>query len=316
MNKLFKFTLIILLIGFLFFSFREKIEGRFGVILRNVQSIYDPCGAPITYSLGSFDQRFGVSKDDFLSALKESENMWEKEINKDLFLYVPSDGRLKINLIYDYRQEATSKLKSLGMSVDENKATYDELNAKYTELNALYKEAKLNYDNRLSLFNKRVEAYDAQVTFWNSKGGAPKKDYEKLQAERVIIETEIKELENLKNIVNEYVSNIRSLVVVINSIANELNIDVRKYNDIGSSLGEEFEEGVYRNDGMGKEEIDIYEFNSRNKLIRVLAHELGHALSLPHVEDKLAIMYKLNISKNQTLSLADINELKTRCRIK
>lgn len=316
MKKFLKYVVFILFVGFFIFIFRERIEGRLGVILRNIQSVYSPCSTPITYSLGLFDQRFGISKDDFLNTLEESENIWEKEIDKNLFLYVKEGGVLKINLIYDYRQEATSKLKSLGMSVDENKATYDELNAKYTELNALYKEAKLNYDNRLNLFNKMVEEYDTQVTFWNGKGGAPKKEYGELQAKRVVIEAEIKELEHLKNIVNDYVSNIRSLVVVINSIASELNIDVRKYNDIGSSLGDEFQEGVYRNDGMGKEEIDIYEFNSHSKLVRVLAHELGHALDLPHVEDKLAIMYKLNMSKTQTLSTADINELKIRCRIK
>src|SRR3989339_316668 len=315
MKNIFKFTVYILLIGFFVFIFKDPIEKRLQLILSNIQSIYDPCGTPIAYSLGAFDSRFGLSKEEFLGVLKESESIWEKEIGKNLFQY-DTQGKLEVNLIYDYRQEATSKLKSLGMSVDQSRSTYDELNAKYVELNALYKEAKINYDTRLSVFNKRVEEYDRQVTFWNAKGGAPKKDYENLQAEKAVIEAEIKELEVLKNIVNEYVSRIRSIVVVINSIANELNLDVREYNQIGDSLGDEFEEGVYRNNGEGKEEIDIYEFNSHAKLLRVLSHELGHALSLPHVEDKTAIMYKLNVSKNQILTGDDIASLKTRCGIK
>lgn len=315
MKKVFKFSIYILVIAVFAVTFKEPIKERYQLVVGSIQSIHDPCGTPIAYSLGIFDSRFGLSKEEFLGVLKESENIWEKEIDKNLFQYDPQ-GNLKVNLIYDYRQEATSKLKSLGMSVDQSRSTYDELNAKYVELNALYKEAKANYDARLDVFNKKVEEYDRQVTFWNAKGGAPKKDYEKLQAERAVIEAEIKELEVLKNIVNEYVSNIRSLVVVINSIANELNLDVQEYNQIGDSLGDEFEEGVYRNDGKGGEEIDIYEFNSRAKLLRVLSHELGHALSLPHVEDKTAIMYKLNVSKNQTLTPDDIAALKTRCGIK
>lgn len=49
--------------------------------------------------------------------------------------------------------------------------------------------------------------------------------------------------------------------------------------------------------------------------MRVLAHELGHALGLDHVDDKEAIMYQLNQGDNLTLSEADIKALKTKCGI-
>src|SRR3989338_684572 len=75
-----------------------------------------PCEKPIPYELGTFDPKFNISKDYFLTALKDAEAIWEKSITKDLFAYTPEsprEGILKINLIYDYRQQATDKLKSL-----------------------------------------------------------------------------------------------------------------------------------------------------------------------------------------------------------
>lgn len=303
------------MIGVFVYVFQDQIQGRLGVIFNNIQSVYAPCDKPITYEVDVFDGRFGLSREDFLNALKEAENIWEKQTGLDLFANT-ANGKVKVNLIYDYRQEATANLKSLGLVVDENRSNYDELNQKYTELVQLYNEAKANYDAHLATFNERRDAYDKQVIYWNSKGGAPKNEYEKLQAEAKIIEAQIEEIKALQGVVNGYVANIKSIVVVLNNIANALNIDVRKYNEIGGSRGEEFEEGVYRNDGQGNEDIDIYEFSSHTKLVRVLAHELGHALGLPHVEDKSAIMYKLNVSKNQTLAQSDIDAVRIKCKIK
>jgi len=71
---------------------------------------------------------------------------------------------------------------------------------------------------------------------------------------------------------------------------------------------------VYERDADG-ERINIYQFESKEKLMRVLAHEFGHALGLDHVEDSQAIMYRLNNGVNQKLTEADISALSERCNL-
>ena len=113
---------------------------------------------------------------------------------------------------------------------------------------------------------------------------------------------------------NEIIATLNAAVDALNRLAKDLNITARTYNRIGAERGDEFEEGIFQSGPQGTS-ITIYEFENREKLVRVLAHELGHALGLQHIDDPEAIMYRLNQSDKAAASAADVAALKARCSI-
>jgi len=313
-------------VGLTVYHFRAPLEVQLAPAIQNIESNITailpqpaPCSEPIPYTLGTFDTRFGISKDYFICALGDAELLWDKALSKNLFTYVPDDkaaDALKINLIYDYRQETTGKLSSLGIVVSDNKASYDSLKAKFTAEKAQYDTAKSDFDTEVSQFNTEQTAYETEVNYWNAQGGAPQAEYDKLQNEKAQLETLSAQLKSSEASLNALADEVNALAVALNRLVSVLNLSVANYNaTIGTSPGESFEEGEYSSNGATKE-IDIYEFSNRTKLVRALAHEMGHALGLDHVADPNAIMYKLNQGTTLALTADDISELKAKCGVK
>jgi hypothetical protein len=271
-----------------------------------------PCQEPLTYRIGPIDERYGLSRWEFSRAIQKAAAIWGQPLSRELFREDPQ-GSIEISLVYDYRQEAADKLKKLNYNMDYTKYAHDNMKLRFEYLKSQYEHQRAALDSDLNAFNARQNAYNAEIESWNRRGGAPENVRNQLMSGKSELNAERERLQIRQDEAKRMVDEINSLVLIMNEIAAVQNLDVVRYRDVGSQLGGEFQEGYFEHN-KGKQSIKIYHYNNDARLVRLLVHELGHALGLEHSANPDAVMYRLNQSEKLELTPDDIAALKGRCK--
>lgn len=289
-KKYSSYIIIVFCIAFIFFSQKN------------------PCTSPITYRLGTFDERFGISQQEFLDAVNQSAEVWNNSLEKEVLKYDKEKGDVTINLVYDDRQKTTETNAILQTDAKKISELASTVKQQYLELERERKTLEKEYLAGVEEFKQRNIEYGTQVSYWNKKGGAPKDIYAELSATKEALIREQTTLENKRVRINEVIEQINTFITKYNLLVESANEVI---DTINLSAGKEFEEGNY--DPI-EDSITIYEFSTDKKLLRVITHELGHALNLPHNDNPKSIMYALNEANTLSLSKEDILALETRCQ--
>lgn len=308
-----KVILLLVLIGvesIFIVSNLEEIKNGTKKALR-AMDFYTVCDETLNYSLGQVDNGFGISREEIKNVLLQAENVWEKDLNKNIFEY-KEGAEFKINFIFDERQRQTLEKNNLDLKLDKLNDIQENISQKYKVLETQYANALLDYQKKIADYERRVKEFNVDVNKWNKKGGAPEDEYEELKDEE-------NDLEELKEKLETERKKINGMAADLNGLAKKESGSVEKYNQevqtYREKFGEanEFNQGEYN--GVG---INIYQFREKTDLELVLAHELGHALGVGHVENSQSIMYYLMEKQNLEdikLTLEDLAAIRGICKI-
>jgi hypothetical protein len=270
-----------------------------------------PCQDVLTYRIGTVDERFGLSRQEFADSVSKAASLWGKPFSRELFKEDPK-GMIEVNLIYDYRQEASDKMKHLNYKIDNTRSSYDDLKNRFENLKSEYEQKSSVFASDFNTYNTRVGVLNAEVESGRQRGGVPQDVYKRVMTEKEELNAIRDNLQARQEEMKMIADTLSSMVVVINEIATNTNLDLIQYRDISKPLSDEFCEGNYVING-GKKTMTIYQFDNGYRLVRVLAHEFGHALGLNHNDNSDAVMYRLIQSDSFELAPADITALKARC---
>lgn len=271
----------------------------------------NPCDIPRTWSVGRVDPGFGISKQLVAQYGKEATAVWNEAYDKNpLLAYRENGGQITLNFVYDERMQTTIRNQRLKRSITEGKTELLDIKETLESLQAEYAALEQTISSLTKAYTDHLNAYNKEVTYWNSRGGAPKDVYARLQQDENRLEDDRSLVNSKIQYYNLLGERIRTYGQDHNEIVNSLN---EKISTLNETATREFEEGIYDpNDNT----ITVYEYASPVALKRVLIHEFGHTLSIGHVEGENSIMYPINQGRNLELSVQDLAELQAVCKEK
>ncbi len=270
-----------LLVLFFLLNFQKTQE------IVNSYIYFSPCDNPIAFRLGTISPQFKISQSEFLIDVEEAADIWNKTYGKKLFSYDPK-ASLPVSLVYDGRQGISNDINNLNNQLEkQNKALNPQIE---------------DYQNRVKDFQSRIDKLNQQVNYWNSRGGAPEDVYKQLTSEQSSLQKEADNLNTMARSLNQATTD-------YNSQVKDLNREVSTFNQ---ALQGKPEEGVYTTTPNGNQ-IIIYFDNGHNEFVHTIAHEMGHALGLPHNNNIRSIMYPRT---NEVIapSKDDLNSLAAVCQ--
>lgn len=267
------------------------------------------CAVPVYYSIGTIDEAFGMDREELHGVLREAEAIWEEPTGKNLFVYEEGATELQVNLLFDARQARAVAEEQLREDLDKQQSQSEKINATYAELREEYESASAVYEKRAATYEVRRSAYNDKVASYNEEGGAPPGVFEELQKEAADLEAESEHLSQEARRLNVLVDKLNAVSDQGNEVVERYNENVERYNR-SFTESTEFTQGDYAG-----ESINIYKFSDRWELKLVIAHEMGHALSLDHVEGSDSVMYYLlgEQPKEPVLTEADVAAYRAVC---
>lgn len=257
-----------------------------GVGILVYRTPYSQCNTPLTYKIGSIDPKFGLKLKDVLTDTQDAAKILNDAGNYELFAYATPSGELTINFIYDERTALNNSVNFLEGQINQENTTLQ--------------QQIISYEAAVKIFEQKLSDLNATIQKYNNAGGAPADVYanlisqqNQLKSEGDVLNTRAKQLNLATNDYNHQVQN--------------LNQNVRQFNQ---AIVLKPEEGLYESE---TKTITIYFANNKQELIHTLAHELGHALGMVHVNNMKAIMYP-SASAYLTPTQQDTQQLEALCR--
>lgn len=263
----------------------------------------DPCFEPVTWRIGTIDPRYDIERETLMQIMFEINKLWAEAAGTDVLAYSDS-GDVAVNLIYSEDQQYTENEQRMSERINEMRKEYFSMRMNYQQKSRDFQQKLGEYNRLFSEYADNVEKYNRILSRLTSAGAVSRNEDEQLKDLKKEMEFLERELDPLEIEVNEEDEELTHLSKELNAYADEINEVIYQYKN-RFSLFKTFHQAIYIHVADQKK-INVYQFENPDKLRLVMAHEVGHALGLSHVDNPKAVMHFRMMQQNEReLKLTD-----------
>lgn len=295
------------------FSMHWLMGMNSGLVSNDNLGIAPPCNEPLTFRVGDVDDRFSISKEELIDVIGHVTEIWSEVVGVPAAVYA-EDGEVSVNLVYDEQQQLTDKEKEFSNRINQREDYVNEMDRNYKNFLEQYNDRVSAYQGESHRLQRRIDELNQWVNERNREGGFNEAQLDEFEKRRDEIDRESIKLNNEAAHLSGMADEVNEKLRQLNREINRKNELIKEYNSRFSG-SRRFTQGTFEWQG-NRKWINIYQFANRSELELVVAHEMGHAFGLDHVDNPKSVMYHLmggQESGRLTLSHEDRLALRERC---
>ncbi|WP_038035818.1 MULTISPECIES: matrixin family metalloprotease [unclassified Thioalkalivibrio] len=274
------------------------------------------CEVPVALHLAGVDPRFRLERDAVQTALDAAVRMWDGQTPDVLFRQREGEG-MPVRLVFDERQAGAESRDRARAELDRLQRGIAEREERLDHRHSALAADAAGYQRHLEDFQARQREYEQAVAAWNAGRMAHSAgNRERLERQRRALDRAGDDLDQRRRTLEQRRDELNRDIRALEREIDGFNERVAELNrEIGTTGA--FDMAVYEQHG-ARRSITVFKASDADELRLTLAHELGHALGIDHVDDPAAVMHAMLGEANagrRDLSEADRRALAAACDV-
>jgi hypothetical protein len=247
------------------------------------------CILEFSYEIGEIDPGFGLSRTEVERAVNDALALWGTAVKRINVTRGPGAENL-VQFLYDGRQQYTDLASDTQQDINSRVANIRRMQAEYQRQVGQIERENEEYENYVNTLHADVERINEWIEEVNESGGFTEAQMRELERRR-------EALNRRQDTESRMRAELQRSVDRLNRMGEDISREVERNQELTEQFHEEFgrefsfSSADYRREN-GQGIISIYQFTDKRQLKVLLAHEIGHALGLDHVENSQSIMYE------------------------